>query len=351
MDTLIVRPPLDLRTRTWIAGQLLDGADAARLEERLVVLGVARETAAREIAALLGSDYLRAATVHMRRARKTEQLLELYAAQWRRSKDALGVAEVTALDAAEFAEKYYARNRPVIVRGGAAHWPAVGTWTPRWFAERFPDAEVEYMAGADRYAAESARSRTTMRAFADRVESTRAANDFYIVATNRSFRNGALAPLAADLRPIPFAPQIDFDDPRVARLWFGPRGTITSLHHDVMNVLFAQVYGVKEFILAPSFCWPMAYNDAGLHSELDPVVLDTKRFPRAAAIPWLRATVRPGDLLFIPLGWWHWVYAAATSISIGLGDFAVGGAYDEWKDADVAPAGGPFPQSGKADER
>ena len=352
MDTLIAPAPLDLRTRTWIAGELLDGADAGRLEERLVVLGVARETAAREIAALLSSDYLRAATIHMRRARKAEQLLELYAAMWRRSNDARGITEATSLGAAEFAENYYARNRPVIVRGGAAHWPAVGTWTPRWFAERFPDAQVEYMAGTDRYAAESARTRTTMREFAERVESVRAANDFYIVATNKSFRNGALAPLAADLRPIAFAPQIDLGDPRAVRLWFGPRGTITPLHHDVMNVLFAQVYGVKEFVLAPSFCWPMAYNDAGLHSEFDPIVLDVKRFPRAAAIPWLRAKVGPGDLLFIPLGWWHWVYAATTSISIGLGDFEVAGAYDEWNDADVAPAGGPFPQqTRKADRR
>ena len=345
MSAAVAAPPRAgiQRARYWIVDQLLSGKPAGWIEDRLCLAGVPRDEAAREVAAALASDAVQAAKIHMRRRKQLEQLLEMYAALWRRSAASRAIPEVATLDEETFAEAFYYRNRPVVVRGGVAHWPAVGRWTPRYFKQHFGSVEIEYMRGTNRYAHETARARATMGAFVDEVESTRASNAFYVVATNRSLRNPGLAPLSDDLRPIAFAPALDFDDPQMMRLWFGPRGTITALHHDVMNVLFAQVYGRKQFILAPSFCLPMAANRVGLRSEIDPVAIDAARSPRAAEIPWLHVEVGPGDLLFIPLGWWHWVFAAETSISIGFGDFTVGGAYDEWSAADLDAPLPPFP--------
>jgi hypothetical protein len=34
-------------------------------------------------------------------------------------------------------------------------------------------------------------------------------------------------------------------------MWFGPAGTVTRLHHDVMNVMLHQVDGWKHVILVP----------------------------------------------------------------------------------------------------
>jgi Cupin-like domain len=321
---------LDAETRTWIVNQLLHGRDPGRVADRLATLGVARRTAEAAVRDAGEDEYLRAARVHVARTRKMEGLLDAYARMWNRSAEARSLAEVDALDEETFREEFYYRNRPVLVRRGAAHWPAVARWTPAAFKARFGSVPIEYMAGSNRYRrAKDVQRRTTVGAFVDRVEATRASNEFYVVATNLTFRRSAdLLPLSEDLRPLAFAPQIDFTDPAVVNLWFGPRGTVTPLHHDVMNVLFAQVHGRKDFILAPAFSVAGLYNRYGVYSDVDPAALDLRRFPDAARVRWLRARVGPGDVLFIPVGWWHWVYAVDTSISISLADFTVEGVLD-----------------------
>jgi len=328
--TADTRRNLDGEARAWIASQLFHGRTPAWIEERLCKLGVDAAVARAEVRDAVDDPLVRAGSVRAKRTRKMEGLMDAYASMHRRSAEAKAIPEVAALREDEFLEEYYYRNRPVIVRGGAAHWPAVARWSPAWFRERFGEVEVEYMEGANRYRhAGDVHRRTTVAQFVDRLDATRASNEFYIVATNLTFRRSAdLLPLSEDLRQLPFLPPVPLDDPAVVNLWFGPRGTITPLHHDVMNVVFTQIYGRKEFVLAPSFALPAVYNRYGVYSDIDPAAVDHARFPRARDVSWLRAAVAPGDVLFIPVGWWHWVYARDTSISISLADFRVGGVLD-----------------------
>lgn len=328
--TVDTRRGLEADARAWVASQLFHGRTPAWIEDRLCKLGVDESVARAEVREAADDPLVRAGSLRTQRTRKMDGLLDAYASMYRRSSEAQAIPEVTALGKGEFLEEFYYRNRPVIVRGGASHWPAVANWTPASFRERFGAVEIEYLEGANRYRhAGDVQRRTTVAEFVDRVESTRASNEFYIVATNLTFRRSAdLLPLSADLRPLPFLPPIPLDDPGVVNLWFGPRGTITPLHHDVMNVVFSQVYGRKEFVLAPSFSMPAVYNRYNVYSDVDPIVIDRARFPRAESVPWLRAAVAPGDVLFIPAGWWHWVFARDTSISISLADFMVDGVLD-----------------------
>ncbi len=334
----------DWETRRWIAGRLLAGTSAQAVIDELRVLGVAPRRASDQVTEALASPYMVPALTHARRTRKAEELLRMYARLWQRSASSAAIPEVDTLGETEFAERYYYRNRPVLVRGGARHWPAVGKWTPRYFKANFGQAPVEYMNGADRYDADR-RRHTTMSDFVERLDETPTSNDFYIVATNSSLKKHGLAALSRDLVPLSFAPDMDLHDPTVTRFWFGPRGTITQLHHDVMNVIFVQVYGSKEIVLAPACFLPMVHNDRGLRSAVDPVAPDLRRFPLAAGVPWQRVEVAAGDVLFIPVGWWHWVYAKTVSISIGCGNFKIGSVYDEWHSADVPPADFALPGS------
>lgn len=328
--TVDTKRGLEPDARAWIASQLLHGRAPAWIEERLCKLGVDAGTARDEVREAADDPLVRAGSVRTRRTRKMDGLLDAYAGMYRRSSESKAIPEVTALSEEDFREEFYYRNRPVIVRGGASHWPAVARWTPAFFRQRFGDVEIEYMEGANRYRhAGDVHRRTSVAQFVDRIESTRASNEFYIVATNLTFRRSAdMLPLSDDLRQLPFLPPVPLDDPAVVNLWFGPRGTITPLHHDVMNVVFTQIYGRKDFMLAPSFALPAVYNRYGVYSDVDPAAIDRARFPRAENVTWLRASVAPGDVLLIPAGWWHWVYARDTSISISLADFEVDGVLD-----------------------
>ncbi len=318
----------------WIANELLHGERPEQIVDRLCVAGVPRGSASREVQAALDDPYLDAALLRARHARKAAALLELQYTMWRRSEESKRITEVSDLDPQRFAEEFYFANRPFVLRKGAADWPAVRKWSPAFFRDAYGSVVVEYNRGADRYAHPSARlEKTSIREFVDRVESTVASNDFYLTATSNMLAAGApLASLAEDVGPLPFAQDERTNRSRALNLWFGPRGTVTPLHHDLMNIVFVQVFGTKEFILAPSFCLTLLHNRRGVYSELDPVAMGEDRLPMRCDIRWLRFTVDPGDVVFLPVGWWHWVYASTTSISVSVSKLVVAGQSDQLRD-------------------
>jgi lysine-specific demethylase 8 len=87
-----------------------------------------------------------------------------------------------------------------------------------------------------------------------------------------------------------------------------------------MDNFFVQIYGDKEAILAaPSDrkgLYPFADNIA--KSRIDPEFPDAAHYPRVKQVTFFSGTLKPGDLLYIPRGWWHFLRAPATSISLNL---------------------------------
>jgi hypothetical protein len=52
------------------------------------------------------------------------------------------ISEIDAFDHDRFVRDYKSKDLPVVIKGGARHWPAVGKWTPAYFAEHFGDKTV-----------------------------------------------------------------------------------------------------------------------------------------------------------------------------------------------------------------
>jgi len=108
------------------------------------------------------------------------------------------------------------------------------------------------------------------------------------------------------------------------RLWIGPRGTLTPLHRDDSDNLFAQVWGEKSFILAAPHhraalgTWSTAPRGGLDGCDFNPDAPDYQRFPQARAVPFLRLTLGAGDLLFLPEGWFHQVSSLSTSLSVNF---------------------------------
>jgi hypothetical protein len=100
-------------------------------------------------------------------------------------------------------------------------------------------------------------------------------------------------------------------------LWMG-FGTRSGLHFDLMDNLFIQAYGQKEVILiAPVFSpCVYAFPDLPSKSSVDPEAPDFKQFPRFTRCKTLTATLLPGDVLYIPKAWWHFLRADNMSLSL-----------------------------------
>ena len=107
-------------------------------------------------------------------------------------------------------------------------------------------------------------------------------------------------------------------------IWIGPGGTFTPLHHDLTNNLLAQIVGRKRVIMAAPNETPKLYNDLHVFSEVanlaDPG-LDLDEFPRLSQVRTLDLILEPGEMLFLPIGWWHQVEALDFSVSMTYTNF------------------------------
>ncbi len=103
------------------------------------------------------------------------------------------------------------------------------------------------------------------------------------------------------------------------RFWIGPAGTVTPLHCDYDDNIFAQVWGSKRIFLAPPhhdvFLYPSEANAILFGSPFDPEAPDYAQFPLARQATTIECIVHPGDMLYVPAGWYHQVRALTFSLS------------------------------------
>jgi hypothetical protein len=233
-----------------------------------------------------------------------------------------GIPRVSDISADEFLEHFYAPSRPCIIEGAIAHWPALTRWNPDYLKARVGPAEIEFQGrrtGDPRFELlkDDHKMRAPFDAFIDAIAST-PGNDAYLTAYNSGSNAAALAPLHADLGDI--EPILT---PGGGMLWIGPEGTFTPLHFDLTNNLLAQITGRKQLVLVPpSESSKMAHHRhvfSEVHDLTDPACL--ARHPQAAGVRHFEVEIGPGDLLYIPVGWWHQVRSLAFSTMLTYTNF------------------------------
>ena len=103
------------------------------------------------------------------------------------------------------------------------------------------------------------------------------------------------------------------------RFWLGPIGTMTPLHCDFDDNIFAQVWGTKRIFLVPphhdEFLYVREANPVLFGSPFDPEQPDFGTYPLARQAAAVAVIVEPGDLLYVPAGWYHQVRALTFSLS------------------------------------
>ncbi|MCA3254171.1 MAG: cupin-like domain-containing protein [Alphaproteobacteria bacterium] len=233
-----------------------------------------------------------------------------------------GIPRVADLSSDEFLEHFYAPSRPCVIEGALAGWPALERWTPAYLKARVGSPLVEFQGarnGDPRFELlkDKHKMRAPFDAFIDAIAEARS-NDAYLTAYNSASNAAALAPLYEDLGDIP-----NVLTPGGGMLWIGPEGTFTPLHFDLTNNLLAQITGRKRLVLVPpSESSKMAHHRhvfSEVHDLEDPACL--ARHPQAANVRHFTVEIGPGDLLYIPVGWWHQVRSLSFSTMLTYTNF------------------------------
>ncbi|WP_082484417.1 cupin-like domain-containing protein [Pseudomonas sp. Leaf129] len=102
------------------------------------------------------------------------------------------------------------------------------------------------------------------------------------------------------------------------RLWIGSKGTCSGLHSDLKDNIFLQVYGFKTVYLVPFEDTPYVYPyiDNIVNSRIDCESYSPELFPKFKKARVYKGMVSPGDMMFIPKGWWHYLKSSTPSISV-----------------------------------
>lgn len=215
------------------------------------------------------------------------------------------VPETDSADAALILDTLRAR-RPLCVRGGLT-WPAC-TWTLEELAARYGDASL--LSNAD--------GRTlSLRAFIDSLK----AASVYSNDSAAPYTDGCLLPSALEpLFPFPYFQRIAFSG---AQIWAGARRDdvlVTRLHCDIATSFLAQVYGRKRVRLFSPVERDRLYAMPAFNFYqpclVDVARPDFARFPEFAQARYVDVVIGPGDLLIVPTGWYHCVWALDDVLSV-----------------------------------
>ncbi|DBA03708.1 TPA: hypothetical protein N0F65_004125 [Lagenidium giganteum] len=112
----------------------------------------------------------------------------------------------------------------------------------------------------------------------------------------------------------------DVDDVAV-NAWFGPRNTVSPLHHDPKDNLLCQVVGKKYLRLYAPCESDKLYPVEGLlsnTSQVDVEQPDLDEFPRFSTATYIDCVLAEGEMLYIPPKWWHFVKSLSTSFSVSF---------------------------------
>jgi ribosomal protein L16 Arg81 hydroxylase len=321
----VIPPTVPFGLRRWAAISLLRGGTVADAIARMVAEGVPEDQASSVCAIILTDPTFDAGRWAIGQLDKLESVLSMRQRMHLLSTRSSEVERRKEVTREEFLENYYSTNTPVVLEDVCDDWPARRRWSPDYLVKRLGEAEVEVMTQRDgdtrdELNLEQHRTRMRFDDYVSRVLATEWSNELYLVANNKLLSEDFAAPLWRDFRLDRRYLKPDREK-SATFLWFGPSGTVTTLHHDVMNILFHQVDGWKHFILVSPLETHRLYNNVGVYSSVDPLAPDLNRHPRFANAQQLQVTLGPGDALFVPVGWWHHVTALEASISVSCTSF------------------------------
>lgn len=225
----------------------------------------------------------------------------------------------------EFERNYLDRNRPVVLTGVASEWPAMD-WTVDYL-ESVAGASmvtVHFREDADfgKWYLHPEERQDRRLPFAEVLDLLARQEDRRYYMTEHS-----LAEISPELvRDVDVSRYVDLEPPWEPLLFVGYDTCMPGHFHGSTEALLCQLHGTKQITLFSPEQYHRLYprrwwQRSPLFSELpgrdiQAGTVDLERWPRfREAVP-LCFTLHPGEILFIPVHWWHITSVPGFQISM-----------------------------------
>jgi hypothetical protein len=338
--TMAQAPDYAADWQRWIAENLVRGATPHDITENMVAAGLERGVAQRAVATAQDHPYIAGARVAAaagispaaaaavttgsdNRAKKYAWFLEVARRNAQQGSHFGEVPRVQKPSKQEFLDEFYSQNKPCIIEGAINDWPALEKWkSADYLKEKCGDAIVEVQANRNsdenyELNSQKLKKEMTFGEFVDIVESGVETNDWYMTANNSGRNVEALRPFWDDIT----YPEYLTNDPKEGFFWYGPKGIVTPIHHDLTNNFMAQVRGRKLVRIVAPYESAHVYNDRHCFSPVNLLDIDYDKFPMMRDVKVIDVEIGPGDLFFLPVGWWHAVRGLDISMTMTFTNF------------------------------
>ena len=253
----------------------------------------------------------------------------------------------------EFEERFLRPQKPVVITGAMDHWPALKHWSNDYLRERAGTRAVRvstahrgvHFKGANQILDYSSMS------LAEYIEliSSRQIADGRLYATVIPIQK-TLPELWGD---VAFPEYFDREACASPNMWFGPGSNVSPLHYDSTHNFLTQIRGRKRVLLYHpreiSRLYPFSFRERSLHiSQVNLVEPDHARFPEFQKADRMEVFLEPGEMLFIPLFWWHGVFGIEENLSINYWWNTPLSAYLRYPRQTVRGVGGLVAEGGRA---
>ncbi len=206
----------------------------------------------------------------------------------------------------EFKKNYLKPEKPVILRGLWKDYPAYNKWTPDFFKSILGNFEIGVFDGQKETPDRSFKSPHYKMPFGEYIDHITSDSEedlrlflFNILKVKPELREDFSFPPLTNLylRNIPF-------------MFFGSKGAKVRMHQDMdwSNVFLTQLHGRKEvYLFAPEYSKLLYRYPFNVHSPINPEYPDLKNYPAFKYVKGYHCVLEPGDTLFMPSGYWHYI--------------------------------------------